>query len=153
MIDLPELSRLRAIEDAAIEVCRQKGAGDSIRRLMLVCGFAADPLDCPYDAIVEAYHAGLPANPRCKVLNDARRRLIRTRWREAAKLAHKPFGYQSQDGGIHAWLAFFKVAGESDFLTGKIPPRPGQRVWKADFDFFMSPSGFAKTLENRYHHE
>lgn len=153
MQDIRELARLRAIEDAAIEVCRQKGAGDSMRRLMLVCGFSADPMDCPYEAIIDAYHSAFPGNPKCKVLNDARRRLIRTRWREAAKLSAQPFGYQSVDGGIAAWKAFFRVAAESDFLSGRIQPRPGQRQWKADLDFFMSPSGFAKTLENRYHHD
>lgn len=153
MQDIRELARLRAIEDAAIEVCRQKGAGDSMRKLMLVCGVAADPLDCPYEQIVSMYHDAMPDNPRCKVINDARKRLIRARWREAAKLQAKPFGYQTVDGGIAAWESFFRTAARSDFLTGRIPRKAGERKWQADLDFFMSPSGFARTLENRYHHE
>ena len=151
MIDLLEITRLRRIEDAAIEVCRSKAAGDSVRQLMLACGFSPDPVDCPYDALVEAYHAGLPDNPRCKVLNDARKKLIRTRWREAANLPHKPFGYQTVEDGIKAWREFFAIAGESDFLSGRVKAEPGKRIWRADFDFLISPSGFAKTLENRYH--
>ncbi len=108
---------------------------------------------CPADAIVALYHEILPDNPRCKVLSDARRAAIRARWKEAAKLNCAPFGYSSRADGLVAWRRFFEVCAESDFLTGRAPGLPGKPPSVADIDFLMSPSGFAKTLENKYHRE
>lgn len=108
---------------------------------------------CPADAIVALYHEILPDNPRCKVLSDARRAAIRARWKEAAKLTCAPFGYSSRADGLVAWRRFFEVCAESDFLTGRAPGIPGKPPFIADIDFLMSPSGFAKTLENKYHRE
>lgn len=108
---------------------------------------------CPADAIVALYHEILPDNPRCKVLSDARRAAIRARWKEAAKLNCAPFGYSSRADGLVAWRRFFEVCAESDFLTGRTPGLPGKPPFVADIDFLMSPSGFAKTLENKYHRE
>ena len=47
---------------------------------------------CPAEEIVDLYHAAMPDNPRVRVLNDARRKTIRARWKEAANLKCKPFG-------------------------------------------------------------
>lgn len=113
----------------------------------------AAPSSCPAEAIIELYHLHMPDNPRCKTLNDARRRAIRARWREAAKLSCKPFGYDNRADGLKAWAAFFEVCADSDFLTGKAQPTVGKPPFIADIDFLMSPSGFAKTLENKYHRE
>jgi len=113
----------------------------------------ADPLPCPAERIVEAYHRWMPENPKCKVLNSARRGMIKARWNEAAKLTCKPFGYTTVPGGIAAWEAFFGVCAESMFLTGRATPLPGKPPFFADIDFLMTPSGFAKCIENKYHRE
>ena len=108
---------------------------------------------CPADAIVALYHDAMPDNPRCKVLSASRRAAIRARWKEASKLTCAPFGYSTMDDGLTAWRQFFEVCAESDFLTGRSPGSPGKPPFIADIDFLMSPSGFAKTLENKYHRE
>lgn len=108
---------------------------------------------CPADAIVELYHELMPDNPRVKVLNDARRGAIRSRWKEAARLTCRPFGYDNLADGLKAWREFFEVCADSPFLTGKTPPQKGRPPFVADIDFLMSPSGFAKILENKYHRE
>lgn len=113
----------------------------------------ADPLPCPVEKIIEAYHEAMPLNPRCKVLNDARKRSIRQRWREASRMQNQPFGYSTQADGVNAWKQFFGVCSESDFLTGRVPGRNGAPPFVADVDFLFSPSGFAKVLENKYHRE
>ena len=110
-------------------------------------------MSCPYEEIVALYHELLPDNPRCKVLSDARRSAIRARWKEAARLTCKPFGYSNRADGLAAWRKFFEICAESDFLTGRAAPLPGRPAFVADIDFLMSPSGFAKTLENKYHRE
>lgn len=113
----------------------------------------ADPLACPAEKIVDAYHRLMPDNPRCKVLNTARRGSIKARWTEAARLACKPFGYSTAADGLKAWEAFFTICAESPFLTGKATPQQGKPPFFADVDFLMSPLGFAKCLENKYHRE
>lgn len=108
---------------------------------------------CPADEIVELYHKAMPDNPKVRVLNDARRKTIRARWKEAANLSCKPFGYSTRDDGLAAWRNFFEVCAESKFLTGRAQPEPGKPPFVADIDFLMSPAGFAKCLENKYHRE
>lgn len=108
---------------------------------------------CPAEEIISLYHEAMPNNPRVRVLNEARRKTIRARWKEAAGLACRPFGYCSREDGLNAWRQFFEVCAESDFLTGRAPAQPGKPPFLADIDFLMSPAGFAKCLENKYHRE
>lgn len=108
---------------------------------------------CPSADIVALYHELMPLNPRVKVLNDTRKKAIRARWKEAALLTSKPFGYSNRQEGLAAWREFFEVCAESDFLTGKAPAQPGRPSFVADIDFLMSPTGFARCLENKYHRE
>lgn len=110
-------------------------------------------LHCPVSRIVRAYHDLMPSNPRVKVLNDKRKRSIAARWRDASKLDCQPFGYSTVQQGLEAWRKFFIVCSQSDFLTGKAKGKPGQPPFLADIDFLMSPDGFAKCLENKYHRE
>jgi len=115
---------------------------------------AKPPLpDCPVEEIIALYHEHMPDNPRVRVTNSARKGTIKARWREAARLTCKPFGYATRDDGLAAWGAFFETCGSSRFLTGHATPQPGKPPFIADIDFLMSPSGFAKCLENKYHRE
>lgn len=108
---------------------------------------------CPISEIVAVYHQKLPNNPKVKVLTKQRKGLIRARWREAARLSCRPFGYKDRGAGLKAWEEFFEICSESPFLTGRATPQPGKPPFFASIDFLMSPSGFAKTLENHYHRE
>lgn len=114
---------------------------------------ADDVRQCPAGALVDAYHELMPINPRVKVLSDARRSAIKARWIEASKLSCAPFGYTTKSAGLVAWREFFGICSESKFLTGLSPPAPGKPAFVADIDFIFSPSGFAKTLENKYHRD
>lgn len=111
-----------------------------------------DPLPCPVQKIVEAYHTLMPDNPRIKLLDDGRRRTIAARWKQAAREKVGPFGYSTADQGVEAWKNFFEVCSESDFLTGKAEAGPGRtKPFIADLDFLLSPKGFKGCLENKYH--
>ncbi len=110
-----------------------------------------DVRKCPIRELIELYHECLPNNPIVKVMNAARRGAIRQRWREAAVLSHAPFGYKTKKAGLAAWREFFTICSESEFLTGLAPPTNGKRPFVADIDFIMSPSGFARIIENKYH--
>lgn len=106
---------------------------------------------CPVSEIIAAYHENLPNNPRVKVQSKSRLKTIAARWREAATLECRPFGYKNQADGIAAWRAFFRVCSESEFLTGRAPGLNGRPPFVADIDFLTSPKGFAGCLENKYH--
>lgn len=108
---------------------------------------------CPVGEIVNAYHDLMPLNPKVRVLDDSRKKAIRARWREAAVMTIKPFGYLTQVQGLAAWKRFFEVCAESQFLTGRAAGSPGKPPFVADIDFLLSPSGFKKCLENKYHRE
>ena len=112
-----------------------------------------DVRQCPAGALVDAYHELMPNNPRVKVLSDARRSAIKARWIEASRLKCEPFGYTTKAEGLAAWREFFGICAESKFLTGLSPPMPGKPAFVADIDFIFSPTGFAKTLENKYHRD
>lgn len=112
-----------------------------------------DRIPCPVKEIVALYEKAMPMNPRVKVLNDARRKAIAARWKEAARLDCKPFGYVDIDSGLAAWARFFEICARSRFLTGQVEPQQGRNPFLADIDWLMKPSNFAKCLENKYHRE
>ncbi|KWO78481.1 hypothetical protein [Burkholderia ubonensis] len=114
---------------------------------------SGNDLQCPVDQIVAAYHELMPDNPRVKVLHDGRRKAIAARWREAARLTCKPFGYTTVEDGLRAWRKFFAVCAQSAFLTGKAQPKPGYKRFRADIDFLTSPQAFAKCIEGKYQQE
>lgn len=115
---------------------------------------SSSALQCPVQRIVDLYHELMPDNPRVRVLDNARRTTISARWKEAARLDTRPFGYSTVDDGVSAWREFFEVCNDSNFLTGKAPPSFGRdKPFVADIDFLMSPKGFKGCLENKYHRD
>jgi uncharacterized protein YdaU (DUF1376 family) len=110
-------------------------------------------MSCPVGSLVNLYHECMPDNPRAKEITDERKRHIRSRWKQAAKMTCKPFGYDSKEDGLAAWRVFFEVCATSDFLTGKVPGTFGKPTFIANIDFLFSPSGFIKCLENKYHRD
>lgn len=114
--------------------------------------------DCPYEALIALYHEEMPDNPTVKIglLSDARKRLIRERWRQAATLRVAPFpnGYTTVEEGLACWRKFFKGCARSEFLTGKVPPTPPRTFpFFADIDFLFNAKRFINILEGKYHRE
>lgn len=105
--------------------------------------------NCPAEELVALYHACLPLNPACKVLNEARRGAMRARWRQFF-VAGK---YTTLEEGLAWWTKLLQHAATSKFLTGQAAPRPGRAPWVADIDFLFSPSGVVGLIEGKYHEE
>jgi uncharacterized protein YdaU (DUF1376 family) len=102
--------------------------------------------DCPYLALVDAYHAALPQCPRVEVLSDQRKRHIQARWRQVC-VEEKLDSAAGQQ-----WFAdFFQHVGESKFLTGRTPANNGHKPFFANLDWLMSAEKFVHVYEGRYH--
>lgn len=111
-------------------------------------------LPCPYEKFVDVYHKHFPEGSRVKIISEERKRHIKSRWNEAARLKVHPFGYATVDDGLKAWAEFFHVCRGSDFLTGKIKPsEPNRKIFTADLDFFLQPRRFVSCLEDKYHRD
>nr|MBL8410725.1 helix-turn-helix domain-containing protein [Dechloromonas sp.] len=131
----------------------KKQQGDLLSQVPAPAVSKKSALLCPVSEIIEAYHEQMPENPRVKVVSEKRKRLIAARWKQAATMECRPFGYDTREAGIEAWREFFAVCAASDFLTGKTKPTEGRPPFYADIDFLMSETKFAAILENKYHRE
>lgn len=105
------------------------------------------PPDCPTDDLIRLYHERLPMLPRVEVLNDSRRRALSARWREVVTDPDIRKAADPKDAALDWFDWFFGHAAKSPFLTGRT------KDWRADFDFLLTPSKFAKVVEGSYHKE
>ena len=103
------------------------------------------PPECPTEALIALYHEHLPMLPRVEVVNDGRKRALSTRWREVVTDPDIRGSPDVRQAGIEWFAWFFSHAATSRFLTGRA------KDWRADFDFLMTASRFAKVVEGRYH--
>ena len=102
--------------------------------------------DCPYGALVDAYHELLPAAPRIEVLTEQRKRHMQARWRQVC--ADEKL---DRSAGVEWFRAFFSHVGDSKFLTGRVPPREGRKPFVAGLDWLMGAEKFVKVYEGAYH--
>jgi hypothetical protein len=100
---------------------------------------------CPTQDLVDLYHHHLPMLPRVEVLNDGRRRALSARWREVVTDKDIAKAESPRSAAIDFFGWYFGRASRSPFLTGKV------KSWRADFDFLITPSKFAKVIEGHYH--
>jgi len=92
----------------------------------------------PYKEIVDLYHQICKSLPRVKILNDFRKGLIKSRWKENPDLSF--------------WENFFKQVEASDFLTGRADYK-GRTPFYANLEWIMRPRNFANILEGKYRNQ
>jgi len=103
--------------------------------------------DCPYQDLLDLYHAECPAMSRVLVMSSMRQKNLMARWRQVCaedKL--------DKAAAIDWFRWYFQQAAASKFLTGRIGGKNG-RIWKADFEWLVNGSNFAKVVEGRYSNE
>lgn len=91
---------------------------------------------CDLKSVLTAYHDTLPTLPRVKMIDQKRKAALAARQREYPKAKE-----------LDWWHSFFNAASESKFLMGE---SSGDRSWRADFDFLISPKGFKGVIEGKY---
>jgi len=101
------------------------------------------------EEVVAEYHSILPDLPRCIALTEKRRTMLRARCRETISLD----GRTQDPSTLEFWQKFFRFVGESPFLTGKTMPSQGRKRFIADIDFLLSPQGFGRIIDGKYHRE
>lgn len=104
--------------------------------------------DCPVAEVVERYHQRCPTLNRVEIVNEFRRGLVRSRWREVC--AEERF---DRTQALEWWDDFFAFVSRSPFLTGRTAGKPGSPPFKADFEWLVRPQNFVRVVENRYHRE
>jgi len=88
----------------------------------------------PYQLIVDAYHEILPELASIKLLNDARKKQIKSRWLSKVESINT----------VDFWERYFNYVRTSDFLMGR------KTDWTANFDFLIKEANLLKTIEGSY---
>ena len=104
-------------------------------------------LNCPVEKLVDIYHEVLPTCPRVAVMTKTRQAYAASRWREVCH-ADK---WETEAEGLDFFRSYFVKVSKSKFLTGNAEGRNGTAPFRADFEWLMKPSSFAKVLEGKYH--
>jgi hypothetical protein len=95
--------------------------------------------NCPVQEIITAYIETLPNHPRPLKLTSARKSAIQARWR-------------SDLTTVDDWRGYFRLVGESSFLSGKqIPTNGHTKTFIADIDWLIKESNMTKVIEGKYH--
>lgn len=106
--------------------------------------------DCQVQALIAAYHDELEGHPRVEIVNAKRQKAARARWIDAAKRLRQQGKPVTRDALLEYFRRYFHHAAQSDFLTGRVHSRD-RPPFLADFDFLLSPKGFAGVIEGKYH--
>lgn len=96
---------------------------------------------CPYEKIVEVFHAECSTLPRIAALSDKRKKHLAARWSSVDEKAK----FTSVEDGLQVFRDVFAKAHSSDFLSGR------SGAWKASFDWLIeSETNFLKVVEGNY---
>jgi hypothetical protein len=98
-----------------------------------------DVADCPHKEIIELYKSILPMGTVPRSWDGNRAAQLKARWREDIKRQ-----------SIDWWKGFFEYISQSDFLTGKIPPRENYKQFVISMDFIIKASNFTKIRESGF---
>lgn len=99
----------------------------------------------PFNAIVDLYHEILPGNPEFIDWTSTREGQMRARWNQRVGRSKKPCN------SLEFWRGFFEYVAKSDFLCGRVDPRPGRSRFVADLEWLTKSSNFMRILERKYH--
>ncbi len=105
---------------------------------------------CNHKAVIVLYHEALPTLNAVEIWNDVRQGLLRSRWREVAEKLKADGNDFSEAAVLEWWRSFFVYIGKSKFLTGRVEGSR-DKPFKADLEWIIRPTNFAKIIEKKYH--
>jgi len=95
---------------------------------------------CPYDEIRAAW---------CEILPNLRQPLPTDSWTTARKAIVRA-RWQRDLPDIETWREVFQAVAQSQFLTGRVEGRNGQRPFQADLFWICKPENLSKLAEGAY---
>jgi len=96
----------------------------------------SDPV--PVAKIIELYHEKLPRHPKVQKVTKARAAAIKQRWAEDLP-------------AMDNWENYFHYISQSPFLTGRVEPTNGRKLFIADLEWICKAANYTKILEGKYH--
>jgi len=99
----------------------------------------------PFNDIVDLYHEILPGNPEFIDWTPTREGQMRARWNQRIGRNKEPCN------SLEFWRRFFEYVAQSDFLCGRVDPKPGRKRFVADLEWLTKASNFMRIIERRYH--
>lgn len=94
---------------------------------------------CPVEKIIEIYKSIAANLPGVRVVADSTKAAISARWRSDEKFRTLEF-----------WEKYFRYCEDNEFLSGRSDGKPGQKPFRADLDWLVKASNFAKVLNEKY---
>ncbi|MBR2679890.1 MAG: hypothetical protein IKE23_03895 [Exiguobacterium sp.] len=101
--------------------------------------------ECPYKALIDAYHEECPMMPRVLyetfMASPSRKKHMKARWLWFTKEQ----GCKTQEDGIREFRDYFNAAATFPFLNGQ-----NSRGFRANLDWLMNATNMGKVIEGRY---
>lgn len=94
---------------------------------------------CPTQKIIDLYKLHAPALVQARIVPDAVKVSIASRWRQSEK-------HQSLD----FWQRFFEHCNANDFLAGRGSGRDGGKPFRAGLEWIVKSANFAKIINGNY---
>jgi hypothetical protein len=100
-------------------------------------------------AVIDLYHQTLPELPQVRILNDKRKRSIKTfcQWVLTSKRNDGQRRAETNDQAVEWIKSYFDRAKCNDFLMGREPRTNGHTGWQCDIDFLISEKGRVHVIE------
>jgi hypothetical protein len=100
---------------------------------------SVDSNRCPVNEIIEVFKVSCPSMPRPRIVPDAVKAQISSRWRQSPK-------HQS----LEFWKGYFEYCERNNFLAGRAPGRNGGKPFRASLEWLVTAGNFAKVINENY---
>lgn len=95
---------------------------------------------CPVSQIIDLYKSIAIRLPIPRVIPDTTKADISARWRQDERFRT-----------IEFWTEFFTYCENNQFLSGQVDGRDGKKPFRADLQWVVKASNFAKIINGNYH--
>jgi hypothetical protein len=115
---------------------------------------ASDTPACPYEQIVSLYHDKLAELPGVRVMDDKRKRKIKSFW-VWVLTSKRSDGQRRANGADQAltWIGqYFERASANDFVMGRSGRNGDHRHWRADIEYLCGEAGRKQVIEKTVDH-
>ena len=104
---------------------------------------------CPQQQVLALYAKHLPNLPQPRTWQGTRAAQLKQRWIQASHpSSYSPDGYATKEKGLEWWGSFFDYIAKKTTLANGF--ESNGRIWKADLEWIITASNFAKIIDGKY---